>query len=390
MNKPPNTTVIFKDIPPETSNWLVGIDTKFFSINQLLKGIKNIPRGLHYLHYSLPTVSTENSIEATQTSIRYGSWIDCQDDVIFLVWDPRIEKFHLVDENNNLESLNYSKYISSLGDIYNHTIEYPEDQTQWTTLINCLDMELVQEFLPYISMKYTDEINTVTPSREENMILLDQLQQKDSSRHYEDPKQEELKYTIIQFKKNRPNASVEEISADYLDKSWYIEELYGSDTDLLLGELQLSFLMFVIIGNFCSGLQWMNLLKLISMSKSFSDNKHFNLKFLKVFKAQLEQLPEEYVEDTVSLNSAVDTKNFIGILENFVRDIYHEKWNEDCCGKMKMNGMINQQWQSVKELIRNKFHIDLSTLQPSIDDDKFEVFDLKDYDENDEDSPAIA
>ena len=68
----------------------------------------------------------------------------------------------------------------------------------------------------------------------------------------EDQSDKELRYTIIQFKINKENTeSVEEVTENYLDKSWYLSQLYGNDIELMFGELQLSFINFVILGNFC-------------------------------------------------------------------------------------------------------------------------------------------
>lgn len=407
MNKPPKTTLLFKNVPTNTTNWLVGIDTKFFNINQLLKGIKLIPNGIHFIHYSLPSQTTGSTTSALETSIRYGRWIECCDHLIVFVWDSEAEKFDILDGKSEQESLNYSKHTMDVGDVYPFTIPYPENEDLWKSICNYVDIEVIQEFIPYNSEHYSNEINTITPSKEENMVLMEKLLQHQANRSngsmdVQDQSHDELRYTIIQFLANRdtdklPTKSpvpVEQISNDYLDKSWYINKLYGHDFELLLGELQVAFTLFIILGNFCSGLQWINILKLLLMGKSFmNSNKSFSLNFLKAFEAQLQVLPEEYIGDNISLNSAVDTKTFISIMENFIKDIFpEEQWNQgDCCGKMKLDGFINQKWGQVMATIHRKFNIDIRKLRNSqFDDDQFEVFDLNDYDQDDEDVPAIV
>ncbi|EGV64483.1 hypothetical protein PSN45_004793 [Yamadazyma tenuis] len=396
MNKPPKTTVIFHGVPNDTTNWLVGIDTKFFTINQLLKGIKLIPDGIHFIHYSLPSIKSNDTNAATSSSIRYGRWIECDNSVTVLYWNSDLEKFDIVDDKNVPEALNYSKYTQNLGEIYSLTVAYPEDEAIWNGLISAIDLEIISDLVSLKSDSYSKEVNTITPSTEENTILSNQLKSKDPTREL-DPNLisgSEIQFTILNFKQKRDNVSLEQISQDYLDKSWYLEETFGHDTDFVLGELQLSFVQFIILGNFCSGLQWLNTLKLLSMSKTFIvANKSFSLKFLRSFKLQLESIPAEYIGETISLNSAVDTKNFIGIMENFVKDVYpREMWgNDDCCGKMKVNGMVVDTWKKILLLIQQRFQLDLSNLENrKVDEDQFEVFDLKDYDENDEDVPAIV
>lgn len=391
MSLPPQTTVIFKGLPGDTENWLVGIDTKFFTVNQLLRGLKLVPGGIHLIHYSIPWKSDET----TESSVRYGRFIECKNEVVILSWNLQQEKFDFIDGSNEEEALNYSKSMADLGEDYRFTVEYPEDFNLWSRLISKLDMDLIQEFVPYTHQRFTDEINTITPSKEENMVLLDQLQQKDPIRTYEDHNNSEFAYTIIEFRKNRPDKAqdVTQITKDFRDKSWYLDSVFGHDLDILLGEFQLSFVLFVVLGNFCSGLQWLNILRLVLMSKTFlGSHKAFTHSFILIFKLQLETIPAEYVGDTISLTSAVDTKTFIDIMENFVRDVFvKEDWTGECCGKMKMNGMILETWENILETINSKFNLDIKRLgDVKVDENQFEVYDLKDYDENDEDAPAIV
>lgn len=383
MNKPPESTLIFTNIPSNTTNWLIGIDTKFITVNQILKGIKLIPKGVHLVHYSLPSIN-----KTPETSIRYGTWIDFDNEVIVFSWNSEIEKFHVLDGTNPLEALNYSKDVNELGDIYPYTIAYPEDKTLWHQLTSYLDMELLQEFLPFQGYKSTTEVTTLTASKEENMVLLDHLHTRDDTRHYDNANNVELKYTIIDWKLNKPNThNVAAISANYLDKSWYLEKVYGHDRELMLGELQLSFVMFVVLGNYCSGLAWLNVLKLISMSKTFLwSNKTINIGFLDTFRIQLETLPVESVGDISSI-TGVDSETFILILENFHTDIYFKLRNPQCCSEMKVDGIINNKWDEILNIVTTKFGISLRELETEMDENNFEIYKL---DNNDEDGPTVV
>lgn len=376
MSKPPKTTIIFKNVPNDTQNWLIGIDTKFFTINQVFQGIKLVPDGIHLIHYSIPSHSKGTAEDIQALSIRYGKWIDCYNDVVVFYWDTNLEKFEIFNGKNEPEALNYAKFTADLGEIYHRTIAYPENEVTWNGLTLCLNEVYVDSII------HTNELSTISSSKEENLVLLQQLQTQESP--------DEMNYTILNFKAKRPGSSLEQISKDYLDKSWYLEQTYQDEN--MFAELQLSFLNFVILGNFCSGLQWLNILKLLLMSKLYiENNKSFSLGFLQIFKLQLETIPEEYVGETISLNSAVDTKSFIDIMENFVKDIYPQQvWNGNCCGKMKLNGMILELWKQIVHIINYKFKMNLNKLENPDISDGFEVFDLNDYDENDEDLPTIV
>lgn len=344
MNKPPLSTLIFENIPDDAMNWLIGIDTAFFTISSLLKGIKNLPKGHHLFHYSIPSEPSSLN-KAIETSLRYGQWLSCDDDVMVIDFRDGVEVHKL---NTEEESLNYTKYVDKLGDIYPFMVTYPEDTSLWSQLTKYIDGELVQEFIP--RAEQGQEISTVTPSKEENMVLRDKLPQSTI-----DETQDELTYTIIQFKLNREFVSVENTTKDYLEKSWYFEQLYGHDLDLFLGELQLSFIMFIVLGNFCSGLQWINLVKLLLMCQEYmKSHSRFALKFVQVFEEQLKKLPEEYVVDEITLNSAVDTKKLVEAMENFSMDIIG-----GCCGDMKVTGKIVNVWEKVKGIAKEKFGVEI-------------------------------
>lgn len=405
-SKPPQNTLVFENLPSKANLnlWLMGIDTQFFNINNIFRGIKLIPPGIHLFHYSIPPGDESpqsNGIpsEAISSSSRFGIWLDCKDnDVLILRWDDESERLNIIDPNKDEEQLNYSKCLGSIGDIYPFMVSYPENSLKWFNfLINYIDFEVIQEFVPCDNDMYSGDITSMMPSKEENMVLLDALQKVNPGTlsSLEDQTDKELKYTIIQFKISKENTeSVKEVTENYLDKSWYLNQLYGNDIELMLGELQLSFINFVILGNFCSGLQWLNIIRLILMSRKFiKSSQKVALDFLTVFQHHLEQLPKEYLIDDLALNNLLDLQKYILVLENFARDIFpKDTWDlNGCCGKMKLSGFIKEKWQRILNINKSKFNIDFEKLgQRNIDENEIEVYDLNDYDENDEDAPAIV
>lgn len=391
MSRPPLTTLVLEGIPPKATEWLMGIDSQFFLVSQLLRGIKSIPSGIHLFHYSVPTEGL---------SLRYGYWFDCIEGDLFVVrWDQDDEKLIMNnprEATDKHELLNHSKVADQLGDIYSRLIEYPENANNWFgNLANYIDFEILMEFLPYKGSNeiYVEEINTMMPSKEENLILADTLLKKDPNTKIEDQSNNELKYTIIEFMKNRhqKEQKVETITQEYLDKSWYLEELFGHDHELLFGELQLAFLNFVILGSFCSGLQWLNLLKLLQSCDGFiKRNQTFALNFLKIFESQLNLLPPEYL--SVDSFNSIDLQSYVKVMEGFSQTVFLESsWNNgDCCGRMKLGGLIIEKWINIKIIHKSRFGIDLNALKERDNDGEFEVYNLSDYDENDEDAPAIV
>lgn len=406
-SKPPQTTLVFENLPNEANLnlWLMGIDTQFFNINNIFRGIKLIPAGIHLFHYSIPPDNgniKDNELPSEtiiSSSSRLGFWFDCKDnDVLILRWDDALERLNIINPHKDEEQLNYTKCLNSIGDIYSYMVSYPEDALKWlNTSISYIDFEVIQEFLPCDNDMYSGDITSMMPSKEENMVLLDALEKVNpqASSSLEDQSDKELRYTIIQFKINKENTeSVEEVTENYLDKSWYLSQLYGNDIELMFGELQLSFINFVILGNFCSGLQWLNIIKLILMSKNFmKSSQKVALDFLTIFQHHLDKLPKEYLIDDLALNNLLDLQTYVSVLENFARDMFpKDTWDlNGCCGKMKLSGFIKEKWHRILEINKSKFNIDFEKLDKNrTDENQIEVYDLNDYDENDEDAPAIV
>ena len=74
-------------------------------------------------------------------------------------------------------------------------------------------------------------------------------------------------------------------------------------------------------------------------------------------------------------------------MENF-SDIF-DAMSGNCCGKMKLKGNLQNIWHNIVAT-NKKFSIDLKQLKRLVDEENFEVFNLEDYDENDEDMPVIV
>lgn len=406
ISKPPQTTIVFENLPQNAgiNQWLMGIDTQFFNINKVFRGIKLIPSGVHLLHYSCPpetndTTKDEISTESiTSASSRYGFWFECnENDVLVVRWEEELERLVIVNQEDELEQLNYSKCLDKIGEMYTFMVSYPENKEVWfNNLTSCIDFEIILEFLPFDTDSYSGEVNTMMPSKEENMVLLDALERRDPQIRpkFEDQSNMELKYTIIQFKINKESGlPITDVTHNFLDKSWYLNQLYGNDLDLMLGELQLCFIQFIVLGNFCSGLQWLNILKLILMSKDFVESsQRIALNFLKVFQSQLETLPKEYLNDECSINNLIDLQTYVSVMENFATDIFPpDTWGPSgCCSGIKIGGLIKDKWHSILTTNKSKFNLDFEKTQANaFDENKIEVFDLENYDENDEDAPVI-
>lgn len=343
MSQPPLGTLILSNL---INDVVIGIDTHFFNVNNLLKGIKLIPPGTHLFHYS------DSVYEGT--AIRCGRWFTIKEgEVLHAVW------------NESLASFNFESSIPmDFGEIYNYMVKYPTNDS-WTQVASYIDTESLEEYNPEL-------VSTATPLREENMVLIEILRAKDPKQQFEDQTSEELRYTILQFQLAGPRNedSHAEVTRNALDKSWYLLQLFGHDLELLLAELQISFIHFVVLGNMCSCTQWCNLLRLVLMSRDFLEkNVKFAETFLNIVSAQLLLMPEDYMGLEV-----IDMKDYVAIMENFSHTFLSTSFRP---------------WEKVKA-VNKRFNLNLGLLQSKFDEDNFEVYNMEDYDEGDEDAPALV
>lgn len=386
MSRPPKTTISFLNLPPESSQWLFGIDFQFFSLKQIFKGIKLIPDGVHILHYSeAATDKTKPDQDEALSSLRYGTWLECREQSVHIFfWDEDLHLLVLVDKN----LLDYSKGMGNLGENYKYMVDFPGDEVEWNNMTSMIDFEVIEEYLP---IQFDGGlVSTIVPSREERIALSDAMSRGSAILAASTEQiDEELQYTIVQFDKPRTNRIGRERTEDHFDKTWLLEELYGHDIELLIAELQLSFINFVTVGSFCSGMQWLTLAKLVLASKHYlQTHKNFLLTFMQCFYLQLRKLPSELLVDELKLHNQLNIKIYVEIMENFC-DYFDQYTSQACCGKLKVDGLLRSIWNNVIA-VNKKFGLDLNHLKRQVDEENMEVFNLNDYDEGDEDMPVIV
>lgn len=369
MGQPPLSTILIEDITfGGPGEFLFGIDLQFFTVKNKFSGVKNIPLGIHLFHYATPVSTEDGTGESVVSNLRYGFWFECSEgDILVIKWDPENELFRRIykDEiKDEVVQLDYSKAISDIGSKYPLMINYPQNNSLklWQTkLSDHIDEEILKDLLDNTDL----ELNTITASKQENDLLKDALLKKQNNAilSKELESQPQINYTPINFKVNKPFTSVEEVTSNYLDKSWYISEHFP-DREFLLAELQVSFIQYVVFGNYCSMVQWLNLLKLLLMSgKLLLSSKSFTFTVLGILKAQLSQLPKEYIVGGDLQNQClIDLEVYCEIMENYME--LFNVWNVDlCCGKLKLQGMIKQVWEEILDLQKREFGLDFHALK---------------------------
>lgn len=346
MSGPPLGTLWIDLLPLTNPEFVIGIDTAFFNVNSIFKGIKEIPPGIHLFHY------------AEGDDMRAGWWFEIHENqVLSIYWDCEKEQF-------------MEKHVSmdQIGNEYHLLVLYPENIDAWRALTRDVSMSYINT----ISPAFPSPITTATPLKEENMVLERTLKNKDHKQTFEDQSSEELAYTIILFKLTglKEDSSVEQITKNALDRTWQIEKLFQTP-DHFLAELQTSFINFCVLANLCSCTHWTSLLRLTLLSEAmFLKYPGFTSSLLETFLAQLEKIPEEYVQSPDI--GVVDTSELVNALER-LRSIFAQ----------------SSRWQKIEGVCRSRFGFHIKNLEAPFDVDNFEVYDIEDHDDDDEDAPAI-
>ncbi|KAF3989398.1 hypothetical protein FT663_02762 [Candidozyma haemuli var. vulneris] len=344
---PPLGTLWIESLPQTNPEYVIGIDTAFFNVNEVFKGLKAIPPGLHLFHYS------------EGDDMRAGWWFEIHEhQVVSIYWDCELERF-----------MTKAVDMEKVANGYQFMVSYPEDIDNWTRLTRHIQMSDLETIGP----KFPEPVTTATPSKEENIVLAQTLRERDPKQEFEDQSSSELGYTIVQFRDTgaRDGQSDEDVTRNALDRSWQLDKLYCSPRHVM-SELQVSFIYFCVIANLCSCTQWLSLLRLVSSSENFlqKDKQSANA-LLELFLAQLQKIPEEYMGTTEL--GVVDMKQFVEVLE-----------------KLSSIFKGNERWQAMDSTCQSRFGIHIRNLETSFDADNFEIYNLDDHDADDEDAPLVV
>ncbi|ODV86235.1 hypothetical protein CANARDRAFT_27486 [[Candida] arabinofermentans NRRL YB-2248] len=328
---------------PLQQNLELGIDNLFFTSNShqttspaTVKGLKNVPCGLHLIHITNTLINT-----------RAGVFIDCEPGYIYILEcngegelcltgvissTQRVIIWHLSEEelhSNHLATVLILDDISRSGGgmVLTQSLPYMVDYTKqsqslekqyWSKLVDSIVD--VQTYIPNGTVLIRDKfvcsglISTSQSSLLEveqlNDVLLKSAKARTNGSHENDKfysmlnhdelMKEYLKLTRITYKKIIPQGEMtpQERSQKYLDKTWFILQQYPeisadvpNDVGLrkLLSEFKFCFIIALIMNNWCCLEQYYAMIKLIFNSMSFiSRFPKFTVRFIRVLKEQLE------------------------------------------------------------------------------------------------------
>ncbi|XP_053571979.1 protein AAR2 homolog isoform X2 [Bombina bombina] len=302
-------TLVILGVPEGTE---FGIDSNSWQVGPRFRGVKMVPPGVHFMHYS----STGKGGSQGETGPRSGIFLHLeQSDLRLMHWDPQAEEIipASTDEAERLRE--------KLQDLDPFLGPYPyESLRRWVSLSSHIKKETIErlqpvcgtifsfpEVLPVEEMTHTEDrakhnlprYDTECQSYKEGMARLPQMKQRDGT---------EIRFSQIPSKMYPENASPAQITQHSMDLSYALGQLmdtnYPGKHHELLAELQFSFVCF-LLGNVYEGFeQWKSLLNLLCRAETFSQqHPELYINVISVLYHQLSQVPKDFFIDIVSQNN---------------------------------------------------------------------------------------
>lgn len=360
-------TIVILDVPYGTD---LGIDLKSWNTGENFKGIKMIPPGFHYVHYS----AVNEFGEMAPRSGFLHTFKSC--DLLVKQWDPK--EADISSESVPEETVQRLK--DNLKELDRYLGAYPYDiWKQWKDLTTHITAPLVERCSPLCGyVKSALELEHCSDaSRPRGGEFCTKRRKRSSALTLEEKEEEllpdlkpkpgtELRLSKLPEKHYPDNATPTEITRHSLDSTYALDTLINS-LPLpmeIIGEMQLAFVCFLVGQSLDAFEHWKKLVCLIcSADRAISQRRAIYVEFLKALEIQLKHVPEDILCDIVVNNNFVylNLRKLFGNIES----------NSDIDGRMKSYVVRFAERLSVK------FLWDFSNLQDEAEDEAPVVVSLK-------------
>ena len=287
----------------------LGINCISFETGPKFRGMSVIPQGLHFIYHS------------TGMAARQGFfWRTDGHDVSVRRWDP-VEEHICASDNLSPESI--ATLIQELrrGDLNNNLGPYPVAQHHIWLNLSCFIHEkvLLRANCPAEEIIYPSEAHDLAS------LVIPSSSSKSSTDKFEDKSRKTDKKFILQGNyaqfvnltaaevrlrdqinrtttpANRPG----ELTALFIDKSLLLDDLleneYDSSWENILGEMQLSFILFLLIFCYDALEHWKKLVDAVCRSERFLISKpDFAVAFMRILYEQLNFSPSDFFANELS------------------------------------------------------------------------------------------
>ncbi|ORX71908.1 AAR2-domain-containing protein [Linderina pennispora] len=295
-----------------------GVDLDTWETGPLFKGIKMIPPGIHYVHYS--AVNTDS-----QAGMRSGFFHEfVSKEVVVQKWNPETELMEPVAgaEAERIK-MNIRQLDANLG-AYPLSTDHDSMYRRWLYLTSSITGAMLARIMPG-----NHAFTSATGSRYEDEEMA--LAQKMLARAYphtphpalDTDLADRFDFPHINIRRSFPaGATGTELQKYSQDKSWLLRhclrEIWHGEQELL-GEFQLAFLIIFVGQNFAGFEHWKRLLHLVLGSREALKDMAADLvvPMLRVFMRQLTDCPRSFVTEVL------ESDNFVAqILNELVLNAY--------------------------------------------------------------------
>ncbi|XP_011637245.1 protein AAR2 homolog [Pogonomyrmex barbatus] len=354
-------TLVLLDIPAGTD---VGIDIKSWNVGRNFKGIKMIPPGIHFIHYSAVD-------ELGELAPRIGFFHDFKKGE-FLVkrWDNKEED--ISSESVPEETVQSLK--DNLKELDRYLGPYPyEISKPWAKLTNGITASLIARCSPLCgfvrSALELEHCSDAARPRGKESEKEDRKQRRSGRLTAEDKEEEllpnlkpkpgtELRLTEIPDKHYPDNATPSEITRHSLDSSYVLDTTLKKlrEPGEIIGEMQLTFVCFLVGQSLDAFEQWKKFVSLIcGADNAIPQYRSIYIEFLQALEVELSYVPEEVLCDIVASN-------------NFVyRSLYKLFGNIE--SNPEVDGRLKSYAKRLRDRLTAKFQWDFSNLLEEADDE---------------------
>ncbi|KAJ3194760.1 5'-3' exoribonuclease 2 [Irineochytrium annulatum] len=340
------------------TNLEFGFDYNEWRTGPRFKGVKFIPPGLHFIYYGAG--NTEGGVAARTGLFKFFE----PREIVVRKWDAANEDLHddVMDQDELARFRQNIRQLDSFLGAYPliPTSEQPVKTYQrWLALTSFVSKEVVRRVLPssgkVSSMTSISRFSDVTATVPAGPAIQEMdVDEGASSQSTAGVASTDLRinFTYVDLKRSfGGGATPFEVTKYSLDKSFLLlkvlKEQYQNDYKLLLGEIQLAFVMF-LIGQIYDGLeQWKCLCLLVCGSnEALREQGPLFIDFIGLLEGQLAACPEDFFMDAISSGSFLSSA-----LVQLVSNIRESGF--------KINDPLLERAEEIKSFLRQRFKWDL-------------------------------
>ncbi|XP_011697701.1 PREDICTED: protein AAR2 homolog isoform X2 [Wasmannia auropunctata] len=351
-------TLVLLDVPVGTD---VGIDIKSWNAGQNFKGIKMIPPGIHFVHYSAVN-------KFGDSTPRVGFFHDFQKSE-FLVkrWDKDKEDISSEDAPEEV----VQRLKDNIKELDRYLGPYPyEILKPWTKLTNGITASLVARCSPLCGyVRSALELEHCSDASRPRGGESDSKRRRSGRLTVEDREEQllpdlkprpgtELRLTEISDKRYPDDATPSEITRHSLDSSYVLDTTLKKlrEPIEIIGEMQLTFICFLAGQSLDAFEQWKKLVSLIcDVDNAIPQYHSIYMEFLQALEVELSYVPEEVLCDIVASNNFVYRSlcNLFGNIES----------------NFEVDGRLKSYAKRLQSRLTAKFLWDFSNLLEEMDDE---------------------